>query len=287
MVTFELIPYRLYLSQSRTWMHRMKAKIKIYILTLLWISIFIFPYYKLFIITISLVIVSLTIRNKQNIIQKHLLQTFLMTALTTCLSFSMATNYKQYSQTKQLQDLSCSSENKDLYRCQYIQIANSPKITNKQLECALRPSLYFFITLYSVKLVMITTSPEILVITASRSKIINTLLNNELLFVFLISSHIVTDIIRKIDKIIQVASLRGSLKLEKFSVRLLTLSILIFQVFFLEIIRESKEISQALYTRNLNKENSNFLKIYKAKCDISDWLNAIIGTLYFIILGLV
>lgn len=60
-----------------------------------------------------------------------------------------------------------------------------------------------------------------------------------------------------------------------------------FQIFFLEIIKESKEISQALYTRNLNQENSNFLKIYRARSGISDWLNAIIGTLYFIILGLV
>nr|ALL97192.1 hypothetical protein [Pyropia endiviifolia] len=286
MATFELIPYRLYLSQSKSWMHTMKTEIKIYILTLLWISVFFFSYYKLFIIALSLIAVSLAIRNKQNIILKHLLQTFLMTAFTTFLSFSMATNYKQYSQPKQSQELSCSNKNKNFYSYQNIQIANSPEITNKQLQFALKPSLYFFITIYSIKLVMITTSPEILVITAYRSRVINTLLNNELLFIFLLSSHIVTNIIRKLDKIIQVVSLRGSLSLYKSSTRLLILSFLIFQVFFLDIVRESKEISQALYTRNLNEENENFLKIYKARSGMNDWLNAIVGTLYFIVLGL-
>nr|YP_009244758.1 hypothetical protein Ppul_174 [Pyropia pulchra]AMK97000.1 hypothetical protein Ppul_174 [Pyropia pulchra] len=286
MATFELIPYRLYLSQSRTWMHTMKAEIKLYILTMLWISIFIFSYYKLCIIALSLIAISLTIRSKQSIIQKHLLQTFLMTALTTCLSFSLTNSYKQYSPTKQLHHLSCLNKSKVFHSYQHTQKANICNIASKQLQLTLKPSLYFFITIHSIKLVMITTSPEILVVTAYKSRIINMLLNNELLFMFLLSSHIVTNIIRKLDKITQVASLRGRINFHKSSTRFLILSFLIFEVFFLEIIKESKEISQALYTRNLNEENSNFLKIYKARSNISDWLNAIIGTLYFIILGL-
>nr|YP_010925555.1 hypothetical protein RMC00_pgp159 [Neoporphyra dentata]WKD83787.1 hypothetical protein [Neoporphyra dentata] len=285
MSTFELIPYRLYLSQSSTWMHTMKAEIKIYILTLLWISIFIFSYCKLCIIALSLIVISLTIKNKQNIIQRHLLQTLVMTVVTTFLSFIIATNYQQYSQPKQSQDLSYYNKAKNPYKYQSIPISNSYKIARKQLRFALKPALYFFITIYSIKLVMTTTSPEILVITAYRSRILNMLFNNELLFTFLLSSHIVTNIISKLDKVIQVASLRGNLNLYKSSTRLLIFSFLIFQVFFSEIIKESKEISQALYTRNLNQENSNFLKIYRVRSDISDWLNVIIGTLYFIILG--
>lgn len=286
MSTFELIPYRLYLSQSNTWMHRIKAEIKIYILTLLWISIFIFSYFKLFIIALSLIAVSFTIRSKQSIIQKHLLQTLLMTLLTTFLSFSVASSYKQYLQAEQSQYLSYSNkeDNPDSY--QYIKIASNHKIKREQLIVTLKPSLYFFITIYSIKLVMITTSPEILVITFYRSRIINQLLKNELLFTFLLSSHIVTSIINKLDKVIQVVRLRGSLNLSKSSTRLLIFSFLIFQVFFLEIIRESKEISQSLYTRHLNQESNNFFKIYTVRSSFSDWLNIIIGTLYFVILAL-
>lgn len=286
MATFELIPYRLYLSQSNTWMHRIKAEIKIYIVVMLWISIFIFSCFKLFIIALSLITISFTIRNKPSIVRKHLLQTLFMTLLTTLLSFSMANNYKQYLQQEQSQYLADYNEYKYSDNYQNIQIANDHKIGSQQQMFPLKPSLYFFITIYSIKLVMITTSPEILVITIYRSRIINKLFKNQLLFTFLLSSHIVTSIINKLDKIIQVVSLRGSLKLCKPSTRLLILSFLILQVFFLEIVRESKEISQALYTRNLNQENNNFLKIYTARSSFSDWLNILIGTLYFMILAL-
>lgn len=224
MSTFELIPYRLYLSQSSTWMHRMKAEIKIYILTILWISIFIFSYCKLCIVALSLIVLSLTVKNKQNIIQRHLLRTLVMTMVTTFLSFSIATNYKQYSQPKQSQDLSYYNTAKNSYIYQNILLPNSRKITTKQLRCTLKPALYFFITIYSIKLVMITTSPEILVITAYRSRIFNTILNRELLFTFLLSSHIVTNIISKLDKLVQVANLRGSLNLYKSSTRLFIFS---------------------------------------------------------------
>nr|YP_010925766.1 hypothetical protein RMC01_pgp159 [Neoporphyra seriata]WKD83998.1 hypothetical protein [Neoporphyra seriata] len=285
MSTFELIPYRLYLSQSSTWMHTMKAEIKIYILTLLWISIFTFSCYKLCIIALSLIVISFAIKNKQNIIQKHLLRTLFMTAVTTLLSLSIATTYKQYSQPKQLQELSDCYNAQNPHNRPNRQKPNIRKITKKQLKFALKPSLYFFITIYSIKIVMVTTSPEILVITAYRSRILNIVFNNELLFTFLLSSHIITNIISKLNKIIQVASLRGNLNLYKSFTKLFIFSFLIFRVFFLEIIKESKEISQALYTRNLNQENNNFLKIYKARSDISDSLSAVIGTLYFIILG--
>nr|AIA21474.1 hypothetical protein [Neopyropia fucicola] len=286
MATFELIPYRLYLSQSNTWMHRIKAEIKIYIITLLWISIFIFSYFKLCIIALSLIAISFTIRSKQNIIQKHLLQTLLMTFLTTILSFSVATSYKQYAEQEQSQYLSDSKKYKNSSRYYYIQIANDHRIKRQYLITTLKPALYFFITIYSIKLVMITTSPEVLVITIYRSRMINKIFKNELLFLFLLSLHIVTSIINRLEKVMQVTSSRGSLNLRNSFTRLLIFSLLIFQVFFLEIIRDSKEIAQALYTRNLNQENNNFLKVYTVKSHFSDRLNIIISTLYFIILAL-
>nr|AIA20224.1 hypothetical protein [Neoporphyra perforata]AIA20642.1 hypothetical protein [Neoporphyra perforata]AIA20851.1 hypothetical protein [Neoporphyra perforata]AIA21060.1 hypothetical protein [Neoporphyra perforata] len=287
MSSFKLIPYRLYLSQSTTWMHMLKAEIKIYLLTLLWIVVFIFSYYKLCILALSLILTGLTIRNKKNIFQKHLLQTLVMTVLTTCLSLSVVNSYKQYSQPQQLQDLSYYYKTENPYRYHDIQISNSCKTTKMQLRLALQPSLYFFITVYAIKLVMITTSPEVLVIAAYKSRIINTVFSNELLFTFLLSSHIISNVINKLDKVIQVASLRGNLNLCKSYRRLFMFSFLIFQAFFLETIKESREISQALYTRNLNQENDNFLKIYTERFNINDWLSAITGTLYFIILYIV
>ena len=279
MATFELIPCRLYLSQSKTWMHKIKAEIKIYILLLLWISIFILSYYKLLIIALSLIITSCTIKSNKCIIKKHLAQTLGMTILTMLFSFGVALNYKYYLQQEQRRFTKYSYNQE----CG-IHLRNKNK---QQHLFVIKPAVYLFITVYSMKLVMITTSPEILAITVYKTKIINKFFNNELLFIFLLSLHIINNIIIKLEKIIQAISLRGNLNLYQHSTRLFLLFFLVSKVFFREVTRESIEISQALYTRNLNKENNNFLKIYKADFTTNDYLGSIIGTAYLVIVLLV
>nr|YP_010338310.1 hypothetical protein MW410_pgp120 [Bangia atropurpurea]UNJ18260.1 hypothetical protein [Bangia atropurpurea] len=283
MTKFELIPYRLYLSQSKTWMHKVKAEVKIFILFLLWASIFVLSYHKLVIIACSLIITSSAIENNQNIFKKHFVYTLGMTVVTMIFSLSLTNNYYNNLRLKQLQFTECiKGDRRPSYTNK--QISYLTNKAPKQLLFVIRPASYFFITIYSIKLVMITTSSEILAITIYNTKVINQVFNNELLFVFLLSSHIVNSIIIKLEKIIQVVSLRGNLNLYEQSTRILMLFFLIFKLFFSEIIKESQEISQALYTRNLNQENNNFLKIYTKQTSMDDYLCLFIATTYLTIL---
>nr|AKE98840.1 hypothetical protein 287 [Bangia fuscopurpurea] len=288
MSTFELIPYRLYLSQSKTWMHKIQASVKIYILFLFWVSIFTFSYYQLTIVVFSLIIISYTIQSNKDIVKTHFIQTVGMTIFTLLFSFSISQNYKYYLKTEQAQNINYKYK-KDK------QLSNTnSKHTNflsgnqqKQLLFVTKPSLYFFITVYSIKLVMMTTAPEILAINVYKTKKFDRFFSSELLFIFLLSSHIVNNIIVKLEKVAQVISLRGNLNLYKHSERLFVLLFLVSKMFFTEITKESTEMSQALYTRNLNKENNNFLKVYEAKSQINDHLSLVIGTAYLIMIFLI
>lgn len=287
MATFELIPFRLYLSQSKTWMHSIRSEIKVYTVALIWTSIFLFSYYKLLLIACSLIIIGLTIQTNRNFVQKHLLQTVLMTFFTAFFSFGICNSYRNYYQQEpveyvcSLQSVRTDYNDSNRY---YLSYLNS--IDMNYLLLITKPSLYFFITIYSIKLVIITTSPEILAVASYKNWVIHRLLNNELLFIFLLSSHIMTNVVIKLDKFTQVISSRGKLNLYQQSTRFLTLFFLISKIFFAEIVRESAEVSQALYTRNLNQENDNYLKIYTRKYTTLDFLGFILGTLYFILLFL-
>ena len=288
MSTFELIPYRLYLSQSKTWMHKIQASVKIYILFLFWVSIFTFSYYQLIIVVFSLITISYTIKSNKNIVKTHFIQTVGMTIFTLLFSFSISQNYKYYLKTEQAQ-----STNYQYKKDKQLSDTKS-KHTNflsgnqkQQLLFVTKPALYFFITIYSIKLVMMTTAPEVLAINFYKTKKFNRFFSSELLFIFLLSSHIINNIIVKLEKVNQVISLRGNFNLYKHSERLFVLLFLVSKMFFTEITKESTEMSQALYTRNLNKENNNFLKVYKAKPQINDHLSLVIGTAYLIMIFLI
>jgi len=286
MAKFELIPYRLYLSQSRTWMHKIKAGVKIYVLLLLWISIFILSYRKLLIVVFSLIITSSTIKCNQYIVKKHFFQTFIMGIVTMLFSFSITNSYQYNLKKEQHQSVSLFWIQKRIQKYVPKQITYFNQHIPEKLLFAIKPASYFFITIYSIKLVMMTTSSEILALTIYRTNIINQIFNNELLFMFLLSSHIVNNIIVKMEKIAQIISLRGSLNFSKQSTRIFTLFFLISKLFFSEIIKESNEISQSLYTRNLNQENDNFLKIYVSQFNTNDYICLFIGTTYVAILFL-
>nr|YP_009237335.1 hypothetical protein [Wildemania schizophylla]AKS28382.1 hypothetical protein [Wildemania schizophylla] len=287
MTTFQLIPYRLYLSQSTTWMHSIKSEIKVYIVAICWISIFVLSCYKLLIIVFSLIMIGISIQNNQIFIKKQLLQTVLMTVVTALFSLSIASSYK-----------SCYQQHQVEYAFSGQQVTHSFKDNKKDIHCAdslqtrklfliAKTSVCFFITVYSIKLVMITTSPEILVVALHTNCAINKFVKHELLFIFLLSSHIVTSVVVKLEKITQVTSSRGQLQLYKYLMICMKLSFLISKFFFAEIIRESRDISQALYSRNLNQESNNYLKIYTTQYNSQDVLGLIISTVYFLILLLI
>lgn len=280
MSTFDLIPYRLYLSQSKTWMHKIKAETKIYTLLLLWISIFFLSFYKLLNIAFSLIMISFTIKANKFFIKKHFIQTLGMTVVTLLFSVSLLSNYESYLNTEPSQH--------EILKSNTYTITKVHIFTNKKKHQLLgKPAIYFFIAVYSIKLIMTTTSPEILAITIYKTRKSSNLTNNELLFIFLLSSHIINSIILKFEKIKQVISLRGNLNLYKQSTKLFLVLFLISNLFFSEIIKESLTISQALYTRNLNRENNNFLKIYRSTYSVNDYLGVIICTAYMAILFLI
>nr|NP_053849.1 hypothetical protein PopuCp054 [Porphyra purpurea]P51239.1 RecName: Full=Uncharacterized protein ycf92 [Porphyra purpurea]AAC08125.1 ORF287 [Porphyra purpurea] len=286
MSKFELIPYRLYLSQSRTWMHKIKAEVKIYVLLLLWISFFILSYRKLLIVAFSLIITSSTIKCNQYIVKKHFAQTLVMGIAAIMFSFSITNSYQYNLKKEQYRSISSSLAQKTIQRYTPKQITHFNNQISEKLLFAIKPGSYFFITIYSIKLVMITTSSENLALSIYKTKIVNQIFNNELLFIFLLSSHIFNNIVVKMEKITQIISLRGSLNLLKHSTGIFTLFFLISKLFFSEIIKESTEISQSLYTRNLNQENDNFLKIYTSQIRTNDYICLFICTTYVTILFL-
>jgi len=209
-----------------------------------------------------------------------------MVIVTMLFSLSVTNNYQYHLKKEKYQSISLCWTQKAIQRYIPKQITHFNDQIPEKILFAIKPGSYFFITIYSIKLVMMTTSSEVLALTIYKNNIINQIFNNELLFMFLLSSHIVNNIIVKMEKIAQIMSLRGSLNLRKQSTRLFTLFFLISKLFFSEIIKESTEISQSLYARNLNQENDNFLKIYVSQFSTNDYICLFISTIYVTILFL-